>query len=97
MDEVKLHRQVQRQRAAEELLENPLLVEAFEYMETRLLAEWKARPLSDTDGRERDWIMLRLLGSLKGHIRQVVQSGMVAEKNLANIAEQKKRKFRILP
>ena len=75
--------EILRGRDAEQLLAHPLLQEAFELIEQEYTHEWQNSPARDQDGRERLWLMLRLLKRLKGQLEQVVSTGEMAKATLA--------------
>ena len=67
-----------RGRAADQLLENPLLIEAFATIEQEIQAEWTGSKAKDADAREKLWLMLKLLGRVKAHVQQVSLTGQMA-------------------
>ena len=89
----KTERDRQRGVNARLLLETPLLVEALETTKADLLAAWEATPARDTEGRERLWLMVKLLAKIPAHLETVMAGGKLAERELTEI-EQKKR-FRV--
>lgn len=70
---------VLRGRQAEELLEHPLLVEAFEFLESEVINAWKSSPARDGEGREKLWLMLHLSEKVKNHLQQVISTGKMAQ------------------
>lgn len=73
----RLH-EVDRGQRAKQLLENPLFVEAFEAIERELVTQWKQNTALGQDGRERCFLMVTLLGQLRQHLTQHVQTGDMA-------------------
>lgn len=67
-----------RGRAADQLLENPLLIEAFATIEKELQDAWTESKAKDEAGREKLWLMLKLLGRVKAHVQQVSLTGQMA-------------------
>ena len=57
--------QEQREISAQNLLANPLFIEAFSVVEEELLTLWKTTGSIDIDQREAFWLALRLLERLK--------------------------------
>lgn len=76
--EAQLRNEATRGMQANDLLEHELLVEAFEVIQSRLTSEWADSPVRDTEGRERIWLMMKLLSNLKEHIRAVAETGKLA-------------------
>lgn len=77
-NEAQLRAEASRGMAANELLSNELLVEAITTIDDRLTQEWANSPVRDTEGRERIWLMKKLLQNLSGHIRDVAETGKLA-------------------
>lgn len=84
------YEQINRGNAAKELLENPLLVEAFTAISDKLHKQWADSPARDFEGREKLWQMLSLLKMLEGHIKKHITDGKTAE---ILLEEEKKRKL----
>ena len=70
--------EAKRGHEAAQLLENPLLREAFDTQRERIQREWEDSPARDTEGRERLWLMLKLLGAVEGHLKTVMETGKLA-------------------
>lgn len=88
-DEAKLSAEYARSLDAKALLDNPLLIEAFAAIEKEIETEWKQSKANDADAREKLYLMNRLLLKLRGHIQVHVQTGKLAERQLANIRDKK--------
>jgi hypothetical protein len=82
MREGKLRHDVERAAKAEALLREPILVEAFDTLETNFIDAWRNTSVADTDNRERIYHLLSALQALKGHLHTVIESGKVAQANL---------------
>ncbi len=76
----------QRANEAKELLENPLLEEAFAQMEAAYLADWRSSGLADLEERERVWLAIKVLEEVKRHLRVVVENGVIAKRDIDRIA-----------
>jgi hypothetical protein len=72
--------EVRRGEQARRLLEDPLLNEAFDTVETSLRDGWAATQPDQVAERERLWLMLKLLGRLKGHLSEVIETGRLVER-----------------
>lgn len=75
------------------LLETPLLVEAFETTKDEYVKAWRDAPARDTEGRERLWMMVKLLDKVKAHLETVMSGGQLAERELTDLQE--RRKWRV--
>jgi len=67
--------QLRRAAAATELLEHPLLREAFDALRERIGSELFASPVRDREGREQLWLMRRLLDAVEGNLQTLVKTG----------------------
>lgn len=76
-----------RGAAAQNLLENELFREAFSVVKAEILEQWQTAPARDTEGRERLYVMVRLLEKLRGHIESVAETGKMARKQISDIEE----------
>lgn len=68
-----------RAREAERLLREPLLIEAFDAIESKIVQELR---LTDTSARDkmRDLVItMQLLGALKSHLNSHIETGKLAE------------------
>lgn len=81
-DEFKLHDEATRGERASELMDDPLMVEAFTLMQERFTAEWADSPVRDTEGRERIWMMQKLLQNVRSHLLQAATTGKLASLQL---------------
>ena len=91
MDSDALSREVMRGREAAQLLEHPLLVEAFASIRKDLHGNWMAAPVRDAEGRERIWLMTKMLERLESAIRMHVDTGKMAARQITDLEEKKKR------
>jgi hypothetical protein len=89
-DTDKLDDEMRRGRDAERLLEEPLYVEAKAAIRKELIAEWEAAPARDTEGRERIWLMLKMLAKIEANIASHITTGKLASKQLSDIEGRKK-------
>lgn len=76
---------------AEYLLEHPLFVQAFDTIRTEISKQWAQSPARDVDGRERLWLMSRLLDRIESHIKTIATTGKMANAQIAEI--EKRRRF----
>lgn len=83
---------VRRGEEARQLLEHPLLADAFDAIEADVMRQWQDSPARDVDGREKLWLTLKLLGRVKGQLESVVETGKVAQATLAERAMEAARR-----
>lgn len=86
MTDDKIERAIQVGRAAKQLLDTPILVQAFEEVEEDMVKAWKTTRAASVEERERLYIGLTMLEAVRNNIARKVQDGMAAE---AGIEEEK--------
>ena len=64
------------------VLENEAFQRAFEDIKQELTEQWKTSPARDQDGREKLWLMLKLLDKLELCLKSSLDSGKLAAKEL---------------
>ena len=79
-----LHQEDARGAKAREILEEPLVVEAFGKVEAEILSAWEDSPARDVEGREKLYQMLMLTRKVKRHFESVVLTGEMARRTLAD-------------
>lgn len=86
-EEQKAIKDISRANQAQQLIDHPLLKEAFEKLEAEIMTRWRdtgtAEP--ETYKRERLWLAVNLLGKIKDGLRSVIENGKVAKATLAQI------------
>jgi hypothetical protein len=87
----KLDADTARGTRAQALLENELLQEAFARLEERYIEEWRVCQFRDTDARERLWQAVNILGKVKDHLAKIVRDGKLAQREIEQLAEKRKR------
>ena len=75
---------------AKELLEEPLIEEAFSLIESEILRAWEESPARDTEGREKLYQMLMLSRKVKRHLESVVMTGEMARRTLADMVRKER-------
>ena len=65
----------QREQRAKNLLDNPLLKEAFDVLREDLMTRWESSGSTELEARESIWLAMRLLDRLHGHINSIVETG----------------------
>jgi hypothetical protein len=81
-----------RGERARQLLEEPLIVEAFALIEQEYQKAWQASPARDMEAREKLYLSLKCLHQVKGHLSSVMESGTLAKATLAQRAGQTLRR-----
>ena len=79
-----LPQESRRGEQARRLLDDPLLQEAFAAVDGALREAWVATADDAVGERERLWLMLKLLGRLRGHLAETIETGRLAERQLAD-------------
>lgn len=87
MDDKAEYEIVRGERAAQ-LLQEPLLVEAFETLQKELTDQWQKSPVRDVEGREKLYLSLLCLQRVQGQLATVLETGKVAKATLAQRAGQ---------
>jgi len=90
-DELALRQRRERGERAKRLMNDELLVEAFEAVEAYYMGAWRGSAALDVEMRERAHISVNLLDDLKRHLTRVAIEG-VAAANALQLAEEKKRR-----
>ena len=90
MDEIKLGQAQHRGIRAAELLENTLLQETFQYLESEYLSAWRSTKVRDTEARERLWQAIQILGILQEHLKLHVTNGRIAAEDLRRLSAMSK-------
>jgi hypothetical protein len=80
-----LEQESRRGEQARRLLEDPLLQEAFATVENALREAWIATQDDATAERERLWLMVKLMGRVRIHLVDVLQTGRLADDQLAGL------------
>lgn len=74
--------EIARGKAAELLLRNELLAEAFEQLDSTYTAAWKATAPGQSDERERLFALATALREVRGHIEQIAVTGDLSRRQL---------------
>lgn len=90
-------RRVEMDRAerAKAVLQNPLFEAAFNAVEAELMTRWKQDATLKQDGRERVFLMVTLLGQVKQVLAQHIQTGEMAQQQLAQALAQERQKTKL--
>lgn len=74
-----LHTEASKGARAEQLLKNPVYVEAVDTIRRRIYEQWESAPIRDREGQHELKLMLKLLGDLEANIKQVAETGRLAQ------------------
>lgn len=86
MSERNPYQDARRGVEAKELLDNPVLVSAFDALEAQYLKAWRESKPADQEERERLWLAVGILNEIKRHLRIVVENGVVANREIDKIS-----------
>ena len=75
-------KEIQRGQQAKRILEDPIFVEALQKVSQELDQEWINSPIRDTEGREKIYMMKKMLGILHVQIKSVMDTGKLASKQV---------------
>ena len=92
MDEIKLGQAQHRGIRADELLNNSLLQETFQYLEKRYLEAWRSTKVLQTVEREKLWQAIQILGIIQEHLKGHVTNGRIAAEDLRRLSAESQRK-----
>lgn len=77
-NESQLRSEASRGQRAAELMQDPLMAEAFALLDERFNQQWADSPARDTEGRERIWLMKKLLKNVGDHLAEIAMTGKLA-------------------
>lgn len=83
--------EISRGERAALLLNDPLLAEAFVRLAALYIEQWESASARDTEGREKLWLMVKVLGQIKGHLQTVMETGKLAARRRLDNQRQPKR------
>lgn len=81
-DEFTLRRAMERATLAQQILENEIVAEAFKSLEESYINAWKEAPVRDTEGREKLWQAVQIIGRVQAHLQQTVANGHLANRQI---------------
>lgn len=82
MDDDKIARQIAEMGYAAALINNEFLWKQFDYLKQEYIAAWETMPARDTDGRERLWQAVQVVGKVRQHLTTVLNDGKIAKTDL---------------
>ena len=75
-------KEIKRGHEAKRILEDPIFVEAIQKVSQELDLEWINSPIRDTEGREKIYMMRKMLGVLHVQLQSVMETGKLASKQI---------------
>lgn len=82
----KTETEILRGERARQLLDEPLIVEAFALIEREYQEQWQNSPARDVEAREKLYLSLKCLHKVKAHLTHTMESGQLAKATLAQRA-----------
>jgi len=98
VDESVLDRDAAKAARAKALLDDELILEAFDKLETNYVAAWRGTAIDDMAGREKLFLAINIVGKVRDHLASVVANGKLAQAELKELAQaaERRRRFGIL-
>jgi hypothetical protein len=84
-----LESQVDRGVRAERILNDPLVIDAFQVVAASLHAAWEAAPIRDKEGQHELKLMLKLLTDVKSYFDLALSDGQLAAAEIRSREESK--------
>ena len=75
-------KEIQRGHRAKAILEDEIFAEAIQKVSIELDQEWLNSPIRDTEGREKIYMMKKMLNVLLVQIQSVMETGKLASKQI---------------
>jgi|TARA_R110000787_G_scaffold263812_1_gene369715 hypothetical protein len=79
---MELDKEQQRGHRAKAILEDEIFAEAIQKVSSELDLEWINSPVRDTEGREKIYMMKKMLNVLLVEIKSVMETGKLASKQI---------------
>ncbi len=89
-DEVTLNKKLVLSAQAQSLLDNELLKQCFATLHDEYIAAWKLTHWKESEGRERLWQAVQIVGKVQDHLKKFVTDGRIASRDLAAIRTPKR-------
>jgi hypothetical protein len=77
--EQELRRVVAQAERARAIIDDPLLVGAFEALDARYLMKWRYSPADQPEMRERIWLYLQAIAEVRAELNTVLNDGTMAK------------------
>lgn len=89
MSDDKLLEATNRAARAAEIVDSDLFQEAVATIERDLIAAWKQTGLRDTEGRERAWQGVVIVGKMEDFFRLAISDGKIAKSKIDELTREK--------
>lgn len=76
--EQKLDDEIRRAESARQVIDHPLFQEAFNTLRDEVVHQWETSPASDTEGREKLWLILKAADRAQAHLVSLMETGKLA-------------------
>lgn len=86
---MKAHDDQERGRRAQELLDNELLVQALDAIESEVVAQWEQCPARDAEGKEACWQLIKTSKKFRAILKGYVESGKLASDQIRRFEEKR--------
>lgn len=73
------HTEASRGLQARQLMENPIYQEAINGLRDGIVEKWRSTPIRDREGAHELKLMDKLLTDMEAYIRQIAETGRMAE------------------
>ena len=73
---------IDRSIQASALLENEMLLEAFNILEQKYLQTWKTTLGHEGDAREKLWLAIKIVEDVHNHLKRAVKYGEIAQDDI---------------
>jgi len=84
-EELALRREVSRAERARAVIEDPLLIGAFEALDARFMLAWRNSPADKPELRERLWHHVQALAEVRAELETVLADGLLARERLEEL------------
>jgi len=81
-EQAKLHQEVSQSNKARQLLDNPLFKEALNELKKLYAESLFNTGAKEQDTREKLWLAYNVVGKVEQHIREILDTGKLAKKQL---------------
>ena len=95
MSDDKLRDDLNRAQQANDLLQNELLIEAYEQIDAELIGAWRLTAARDADARERIWHAVQANAKHKNYLQSVANNGKLAQRELDELIVRQNQKITV--
>ncbi len=87
-----LEQEIRMGHRAADLLRDEIFSEVIDVLRQRILDEWSASPLRDTEGQKYLRLMLKVLNDFVGYVEGAYQTGKLAQAEIEDRDKKKRKK-----